>query len=171
MGREIFGNFIIDDKEITYFIPTFEELCFKTPTNNSKDNLYDIRLYNSKSQMKEINPEYKYFYELLEKDSKTISNTIINCIKFSYEKQDVVKLFLNLLSQKERTALGILLKEVGEEKLISILNLSQESGISRNILADVATKMRDAGIADVVNAGARGTYIKIINKEILREGK
>ena len=121
--------------------------------------------------MKEINSEYKYFYELLEKDSKAISDTIINCIKFSYEKQDVVKLFLNLLSQKERTALDFLLKEIGEEKLISILNLSQESGISRNILADVATKMRDAGIANVVNAGARGTYIKIINKEILREGK
>lgn len=78
--------------------------------------------------------------------------------------------FLTVLTETEKQALNYILDnlEDGYEGHVSIVQLTNESGISRPVFKNLLQKMQDKLIAEVENRGVKGTYIKIIDGNILQ---
>ena len=77
--------------------------------------------------------------------------------------------FLSLLTKTEVQAFEIILQHLndGYEGNISISQLTEDSKISRPVFKNTLQKMKDNNVAEIINQGVKGMYIKVIDGDIL----
>ena len=74
--------------------------------------------------------------------------------------------FFNKLSSSEEKAYLSIVKQIGNEGNITISKLVKENNISRPVYNNLLAKLKENRVADVVNMGVKGTYLKITNSEL-----
>lgn len=79
--------------------------------------------------------------------------------------------FMNKITVLEKQAFDIILNHLSNEYegFVSISQLVEESDISRPVFKSILNKMQKNLIAELENKGAKGTYIKIIDSNILKQ--
>ena len=188
--KNILGVFVYDEDKIkVIYIPTFEELCFKSSMssliyNEKKDtiivenicslanNISFAQNFLKENNPKLINPDYIAIYSNF-LENKNIENIdeikagIMEIIKMVVNNTE--EEFLNQLTIAEKEGLKIILKTIGTEGVVSINNLSKDIGISRPVLNNLISKMKTAKVAIIQNMGAKGTYIKILNLKLIKQ--
>lgn len=77
----------------------------------------------------------------------------------------------SILTKTEQQALDIIIDNLkgNIDGNISISNLVENSSISRPVFKNVLQKMKDNKIAEIDNQGMKGTYIKIIDGNLLKQ--
>jgi hypothetical protein len=151
------------------------------------------------SQEKKIYCDYEYrvltrdirSYELAE--LKRLLRVSIRCFNQTYinyiNTDNLVQLIINVINgdgsltedscvefyqkitEKEKTALTDIVKRIGAEGYVSLSTLIPLTGISRPVYNSLFTKLKSDKIAEVNAAGAKGTFIKFLNLEILNLDK
>lgn len=99
---------------------------------------------------------------------------VIEILKYSFEdcqlKSSASKEeFYSKLTNAETRAYHSIIKEIGDEGNITISKLVKDNNISRPVYNNLIVKMKDSNIANVVNMGVKGTYIKIIETQLKAE--
>lgn len=144
-----------------YYVDYLEQV----KKGNIKPNIEDI-----KNTFNSILLEEKDFIE--NEDCKyLIKEFIIELMKVALtDMMQKTTDFQTLLTKTEKSALNLILQELknGYDGNISISNLTEKSSISRPVFKNLLQKMKDNMIAEVDNQGAKGTYIKIIDGNLLR---
>lgn len=114
------------------------------------------------------------FDELLEKSKDYCSNEetkeLMEEILFNLYTIGLTKKrdFKKLLTENEQNAFDIIKEKLIEgEGYVSISQLTENNSISRPVFKNVLQKMKDSKVAEIVNKGVKGTYIKIIDSSIL----
>lgn len=99
-------------------------------------------------------------------------NTKDNILSSNQQEAQYIEQQKKKLTKKENMALNIILNELNFNKNgnISILELVKKSKISRPVFTNLLMKLQVNGDAEIWNQGAKGTYIKFINTEILKNG-
>lgn len=96
-----------------------------------------------------------------------VKKGICEIIKLSITDAVYGKNFLNILTKNEVIALEVIKKHLKNgEGNISTTQLIEESGVSRPVFKSLTQKMQDNRVAEVVNQGVKGTYIKMLDAEI-----
>ena len=143
-----------------YYVDYLEQV----KKGNIKPNVEDI-----KNTFNSILLEEKDFIE--NEDCKyLIKEFIIELMKVALTDMMQTTDFQTLLTKTEKNALNLILQELknGYDGNISISNLTEKSSISRPVFKNLLQKMKDNMIAEVDNQGAKGTYIKILDGNLLR---
>ena len=143
-----------------YYVDYLEQV----KKGNIKPNVEDI-----KNTFNSILLEEKDFIE--NEDCKyLIKEFIIELMKIALTDMMQTTDFQTLLTKTEKNALNLILQELknGYDGNISISNLTEKSSISRPVFKNLLQKMKDNMIAEVDNQGAKGTYIKILDGNLLR---
>lgn len=98
-----------------------------------------------------------------------IKNAVVEILKIALTDMTQDGDFEEKLTDLEKQALEIILDNLadGYEGNISISQLTNSSNISRPVFKSVLQKMQDNLIAEVVNKGVKGTYIKIMDGNLL----
>lgn len=78
--------------------------------------------------------------------------------------QDAYELLDKSLTFAETEAFKQIINRIGSQGIISIINLSKETGISRPVFNNLLNKLENTKIATIQNMGNKGTYIKIIKE-------
>ena len=144
-----------------YYVDYLEQV----KKGNIKPNVEDI-----KNTFNSILLEEKDFIE--NEDCKyLIKESIIELMKVALTDMMQTTDFQTLLTKTEKNALNLILQELknGYDGNISISNLTEKSSISRPVFKNLLQKMKDNMIAEVDNQGVKGTYIKIIDGNLLRQ--
>ena len=143
-----------------YYVDYLEQV----KKGNIKPNVEDI-----KNTFNSILLEEKDFIE--NEDCKyLIKEFIIELMKVALTDMMQTTDFQTLLTKTEKNALNLILQELknGYDGNISISNLTEKSSISRPVFKNLLQKMKDNMIAEVDNQGVKGTYIKILDGNLLR---
>lgn len=90
-------------------------------------------------------------------------------LKVSLTDTAQTEIFTNKITKLEKQAFDIILSHLSNEYegFVSVSQLVEESGISRPVFKSILDKMQKNLIAELENKGAKGTYIKIIDGDIL----
>ena len=98
-----------------------------------------------------------------------IKNSIIELMKVALTDMNSEGDFLSLLTKTEIQAFEIILQHLnnGHEGNISISQLTEDSKISRPVFKNTLQKMKDNNVAEIINQGVKGMYVKIIDGDIL----
>lgn len=98
-----------------------------------------------------------------------IKNSIIELMKVALTDMNSEGNFLSLLTKTEIQAFEIILQHLnnGHEGNISISQLTEDSKISRPVFKNTLQKMKDNNVAEIINQGVKGMYVKIIDGDIL----
>lgn len=94
-----------------------------------------------------------------------IKNTIIKA------NQDTTKVknILEFLTDKEKQALDLILSKLTNgEGVVSISKLLEESPLSRPVFKSALQKIEKFCLAEVVNQGVKGFYIKILDNNLIK---
>lgn len=123
---------------------------------------------------KEIMDEYSEKDSFIfEKAQSTLDKGTIEILKKSFEeisdKFCSKKDFFKQLTHAEERAYYSIVKEIHEEGNITISKLVEKNKISRPVYNNLLIKMKENNIANIVNMGMKGTYIKILNPELKAE--
>lgn len=174
--EKIFGITTVGD---IFYIPDIEELCLNIPkiypswdSNNSM--FIDIRNYLifEEVTIKTVNPIYsniynKYFSIANKELNKQGIIELIKAADFQFnKKQNPYSTFIESLTKNERDALSAVLSNLNKEKegYVSIVKLVEQTKISRPVFKNLFIKMEKNNIAEIVNSGVKGTYIKILEE-------
>ena len=101
-----------------------------------------------------------------------IRNSIIELMKVALtDMQQDINDIKSILTKTEQKALDIIINnlEDGIAGNISISSLVGNSSISRPVFKNVLQKMKDNNFAEVDNQGVKGTHIKIIDGNLLKQ--
>lgn len=116
-----------------------------------------------------------------EKEALSTLNTgVVEIIKFSLglnqKKTNIIeetgltkKLFFEELTNMEEKAYYSIIKEIHAEGNVTISKLCANEKISRSIYNNLLDKMKIHNVAEIVNMGMKGTYIKITHPELYAE--
>lgn len=127
----------------------------------------------------EIYEDLKLFKEEINEQKPNINKEIQNIITDGV--QEILKIsltdvtqtedFKKKLTDLELQALSVILDNLADkyEGIISVSQLVNASGISRPVFKSVLDKMKTNLIAEWENKGVKGTYIKIIDGNLLSE--
>lgn len=127
----------------------------------------------------EIYEDLKLFKEEINEQKPNINKEIQNIITDGV--QEILKIsltdvtqtedFKRKLTELELQALSVILDNLADkyEGIISVSQLVNASGISRPVFKSVLDKMKTNLIAEWENKGVKGTYIKIIDGNLLSE--
>jgi len=77
--------------------------------------------------------------------------------------------FINSLSTSEKRAFKVIIAEMGglTEKQAVTAKIAERAGMGPTLLNVVLKKMKGAGLAEIASMGAAGTYVKILNEDLL----
>lgn len=109
---------------------------------------------------------------LKERAMTTLNNGVMEIIKLSLQdpESEVTKeQFFKQLTNAEQKAYYSIVKEIGAEGNITISKLVEKNSISRPVYNNLIIKMKECGIAAIVNQGMKGTNIKILQPELKAE--
>ena len=126
-------------------------------TEEVKDNLY--KLLEESAKFSEEN-DYK----------ESIKVPIMELMKIALiDMMQTNQDFLSILTKTEDQAFNIILNNLNAdyEGNISISQLIEHTNISRPVFKNVLQKMKDNLVAEIDNQGVKGTYVKIIDGNIL----
>lgn len=106
---------------------------------------------------------------------KALDTGVEEILRYSFsdkieEKSISKKEFKELLSQKEKEAFDVIERLVNSctvsEKNVSISTLCKNYNISRPVFNGLFEKLKTYKMAEIVNMGAKGTFIKFIHPEL-----
>lgn len=160
------------------------------PKGTTKDFLFNLKFGNAelckseKDKKREADRLVDYFKAMKERkfdvpvneDARKALNTgVEEILRYSFsdkieEKSMSQKEFEKLLSQKEKEAFDVIEKlvngSVGNERNVSISTLCKNYNISRPVFNSLFEKLKAYKMAEIVNMGAKGTFIKFIHPEL-----
>lgn len=161
-------------------------LCYNLLDNISYENLMDLKTYFPEQYEKTINiRQNKYTdtqldtlardlqQQLTELDITSCSNTALPKESLEMLNQELMKIFtlstqqimpnsefIAQLTENEKLAFNYIKKIINNEGYISISKICDETKLSRPVLNNLLTKMKNTNFAIVQAKGAKGTYIK-----------
>ena len=111
---------------------------------------------------------------LQSKAQEVLDTGVIEILKKSFneisEKKECSKEdFLKQLTHAEERAYYSIVSEIHAEGNITISKLVEKNRISRPVYNNLLVKMKENNIANIVNMGMKGTYIKILQSELKAE--
>ena len=114
----------------------------------------DLEEMKAKAETLENHPELE----------QLVKDTIVNIIKIALIKTVDVKEFLQNLTNPEKDALKVIMRNLKDgEGIVSISQAVNSSNLSRPVFKSVLNKMKDMEIAELTNMGVKGTHVKIID--------
>ena len=85
-------------------------------------------------------------------------------------KKTTVQVALSTLSYSEiEAAINILHELEGDENLIVASKIADRVGITRSVIVNALRKLESAGVLESKSLGMKGTYIRILNQNLLEE--
>ena len=97
---------------------------------------------------------------------------IINVINGSDKPiEDSCSEFYEKITDKEKKALIDIIERIGAEGYVSLSTLIPVTGVSRPVYNSLFMKLKENKIAEVAASGAKGTFIKFTNLEVLNLDK
>jgi len=85
-------------------------------------------------------------------------------------KLNIVKSAINTLSYSELEAIQHIFKELdGVEGLLVASKIADKVGITRSVIVNALRKFESAGVIESRSLGMKGTYIKVLNDNLLPE--
>lgn len=120
------------------------------------------------NDFEEILIEASYFTEN-ENCKDLIKNSVIELMTIALTDMVERKSLKDIFTKNEQKALNIIISNLkdGYEGNISISQLIESVDISRPVFKNTLRKMKDNKIAEINNQGTKGTYVKIIDGELL----
>lgn len=108
---------------------------------------------------------------LAEMASTVVGMQLLNAqtqdLEESVRKQTAVNMAINTLSFSELKAVEAILNALeGDEGRLTASVVADEIGITRSVIVNALRKLESAGIIESRSLGMKGTYLKVINKEI-----
>lgn len=140
-----------------WLINTIEERKF------IQDYIEDKISYDKVQEAIEYMTELAKVENKIDGDNLDLKTAIVSIYKTSLEQTDSSFTFIKELTDAERLALKKLTAQVGEDGILSIVNFSKTSGISRAVITNLLEKLSRYNIAVVHNLGSRGTRIQFID--------
>ncbi len=93
-------------------------------------------------------------------------------LKEAARKRDIetVKMAIDSLSYSEKDAIENVFKELdSEEGLIVASKIADKYSITRSVIVNAIRKLESAGVIESRSLGMKGTYLKILNIQLLNE--
>lgn len=85
-------------------------------------------------------------------------------------KKAVVQMAIGTLSYSELEAMEHIFKELaGDEGLLVASKIADRAGITRSVIVNALRKLESAGVIESRSLGMKGTYIKILNENLIQE--
>ncbi|MBB6732843.1 GTP-sensing pleiotropic transcriptional regulator CodY [Cohnella zeiphila] len=82
----------------------------------------------------------------------------------------VVTIAVNSLSFSELEAVDHIFEELeGKEGLLVASKIADRAGITRSVIVNALRKLESAGVIDTRSLGMKGTYIRILNPQLIQE--
>ena len=163
--------------------PSLENIIALTEKEDIK---YAMSLKTGKANQETKDLEYKLCEDaaaavFAETDTEDVSSLAVleainegvsAIMKLSYMEKENECLtkeeFFKQLTHAEERAFNSIINAIGNEGNITISKLVDENGISRPVYNNLMKKLKEYHIADVLNMGMKGTYIKITNPLLKR---
>jgi transcriptional pleiotropic repressor len=80
-----------------------------------------------------------------------------------------IQLVLRTISYSELIAIEAVLQELnGEEGVITAAKVADQAGITRSVIVNALRKLESAGIINSRSLGMKGTYVKVLNNQLLK---
>ena len=77
---------------------------------------------------------------------------------------------ITVLTKKEREATAYLIHELmGDEGTLVTSKIAKNVGVARTVVVNALRKLESAGLLQTKSSGVKGTYIKVLNENILKE--
>ena len=178
---------IYNAKRLYYFLKQYIENksyidCIK-PSGLIFNELWDIKFgkeeiikYNiddlEKKLRKFTNIKLNQDIQQQKKALYALNTGVIEILKFSFSDNEEIiskKDFFKQLTHAEERAYYSIIQEIGLEGNISISKLVAKNAISRPVYNNLIIKLKENKMAEIINMGVKGTYIKIINSELKSE--
>lgn len=91
-------------------------------------------------------------------------------IEVEARSRAAVTVAVNSLSFSELEAVEHIFEELGEkEGLLVASKVADRAGITRSVIVNALRKLESAGVIETRSLGMKGTYIKILNSQLLQE--
>ncbi|MFD2670110.1 GTP-sensing pleiotropic transcriptional regulator CodY [Marinicrinis sediminis] len=82
----------------------------------------------------------------------------------------IVHVAVNSLSYSETEAVEHIFEELeGKEGLLVASKIADRAGITRSVIVNALRKLESAGVVETKSLGMKGTYIRILNAQLLQE--
>ncbi|MCD9023354.1 GTP-sensing pleiotropic transcriptional regulator CodY [Cohnella silvisoli] len=82
----------------------------------------------------------------------------------------IVSVAVNSLSFSEMEAVEQIFEELeGKEGLLVASKIADRAGITRSVIVNALRKLESAGVIETRSLGMKGTYIRILNSQLLQE--
>ena len=76
----------------------------------------------------------------------------------------------NTLSYSELKAVHAIFEALdGEEGRLTASSIADEIGITRSVIVNALRKLESAGIIESRSLGMKGTYLKVLNQQFIKE--
>lgn len=115
--------------------------------------------------MEQINEQVKQLNNLIDNAQHSIEELKSFAFNLIINKQDNLiteEEFLKQLTNLEKNAYDAITTIIKNEGNISISQFVEAYGISRPVFTNLLQKMSNSGLAQVINQGTKGTYIKFL---------
>ena len=97
-------------------------------------------------------------------------NLILLGIEYSRPKIADVKAAIGVLSYSELEAMIYIFSEIeGTEELLIASKIAERHALSRSAIVNGLRKLESAGLIEARSLGVKGTYIKILNEQLIAE--
>jgi len=94
----------------------------------------------------------------------------VNVVDEESRNRAIVKKALDTLSYSEQEAVEHIFKELnGREGLLVASKIADRVGITRSVIVNALRKFESAGVIESRSLGMKGTFIKILNEQLLPE--
>lgn len=91
-------------------------------------------------------------------------------VEIEARSRAVVSVAVNSLSFSELEAVEHIFEELGgKEGLLVASKVADRVGITRSVIVNALRKLESAGVIETRSLGMKGTYIKILNQQLLQE--
>jgi transcriptional pleiotropic repressor len=91
-------------------------------------------------------------------------------IEHEVRSRAVVAVAIGSLSFSEMEAVEHIFEELdGKEGLLVASKIADRVGITRSVIVNALRKLESAGVIETRSLGMKGTYIKILNQQLLQE--
>jgi len=81
-----------------------------------------------------------------------------------------VQMAINTLSYSELKAVHAIFEALdGEEGRLTASSIADEIGITRSVIVNALRKLESAGIIESRSLGMKGTYLKVLNQQFIKE--
>lgn len=83
-------------------------------------------------------------------------------------KRAMVQMAIDSLSYSEREAVELIFRELeGDEGVLVASRIADREGLTRSVIVNALRKLESAGVISTRSLGMKGTYIKILNDQLL----